>query len=266
MSDSPQRYVARFSDGKTASSRDARVQLGAVGILIEPADGGRGLTWSYDGLTAADPLTTHSIDALLNHSSQPGAALFVPDKGFALALAELSPHLTARAQRMRAARPWLWTAAIAALVAGGIWVADLSPGRTIARLLPDTTRKSLGDQVVAAMTRGRGSCVAPAGLAALSKLTERLSTAAQTKQTFKVVVVDWNIINAFATPGERIVLTRALLRSHPQTEERRKIVAAIPPYAATPALSDNDWTALLRVCMVIEGAADAPRESPPPRA
>jgi predicted Zn-dependent protease len=374
MSEVERTYVARFSDGKTAGSRDAKVQLTDLGVLIEPAGGGEGLLWPYDALTAADPLTTQSIDALLNYPFQPGAALFVPDKGFARALAERSPHLTARAQRMRAARPWLWTAAAAVCITGAIWLSGYSPAKTVARLLPDTARQSLGDQVVASMTRGRATCAAPAGVAALETLMGRLSKAAGTGHAFQVVVVDWDLFNAFATPGERIVVTRALiekaasadevagvlahemghgielhpetglvrglglaaaaelflggaggslanagllltqlsysrvaereadqqalsilkaaeispkgllgffdrlagieksdgdsgfsvLRSHPQTKERREAVAAAAPYPASPALVAEDWTALKAICSVTEGGSEKPPNAPAP--
>ncbi|OYX99839.1 MAG: hypothetical protein B7Y80_09645 [Hyphomicrobium sp. 32-62-53] len=368
-------YVARFSRGPGSGSHDVRVRLTERGVAIEGLDGEAPLIWPYGALAIGEPLSAQSIDALLSYSYQPGAALFVPDKTFARALMEHAPQLTERARRMRSARPWFWAAGGAGLVVAGIWLSGFSPANALARMLPDKARAMLGDQVVASMTNGRATCVAPAGTAALDALTAKLSAAAGTGQRFKVVVADWDVLNAFATPGERIVLTRGLiekaqspdevagvlahemghgielhpetgivrgiglaaateivlggagglanigllltqmsysreaereadghalsilkgaqvspegllaffdrvtdveereggaggisvLRSHPQTEERRAVVAAAERYAATPALDAADWKALQSICTVTEGAETVPSAPPPPR-
>ncbi len=352
-------------------SLDVRVRLTERGVAIYGLEGEAPLIWPYGALAIAEPLSSHSIDALLSYSYQPGAALFVPDKTFARALMEPAPHLTVRARRMRSARPWLWAAGAAGAVVAGIWLSGFSPANALARMLPDKARAMLGDQVVASMTSGRATCVAPAGKAALDALTAKLSSAAGTGQRFKVVVADWDVLNAFATPGERIVLTRGLietaqsadevagvlahemghgielhpetgivrgiglaaatelvlggagglanigllltqmsysrdaereadehalsilkgaqvspdgllgffdrvaqmeendggtgigvLRSHPQTDERRTVVAAAERYPARPALEATDWAALRSICTVTEGTA--PKSAEPP--
>ncbi len=380
MSDTaPPSFVARYSDKSGSASRDVQVRLLVDGITIEEPDtalhGGRFLTWRYRSLSIAEPLSAHSIDALLTSSDHPGAALFVPDKAFARALASQAPQLTTSSHQRRATRPWIWAAGtvIAALVA--VWLSGFSPARAVANLLPGSARDMLGEQVVGSMTRDRATCTAPAGLAALDQLTATLSIAAGTNQHFKVVVVDWDIPNAFATPGQRIVLTRALIesakspdevagvlahemghgiemhpeagivrgigfaaateliiggagsslanigvlltqlsysreaereadahalrilkaakvspqglldffdrmaetekdgdggpgvfRSHPQTQERRKVVAAAVGYSATPALAAKEWAALQSLCSVtttVEQVPDRPLPSPP---
>ncbi len=376
-------YVARFSRGSGMGSGmgsvDVRVRLTERGVAIEGLDRDAALVWPYGALTIAEPLSAQSIDALLSYSYQPGAALFVPDKNFARALMEYAPHLTVRARRMRSARPWFGAAGVAGMIVAGVWLSGFSPASALARMLPDPAREMLGDSVVASMTRGRATCVAPGGVAALEKLTAKLSAAVETGQRFKVVVVDWDVLNAFATPGERIVLTRGLietaqkadevagvlahemghgielhpetgivrgiglaaaaelvlggagglaniglmltqmsysreaereadghalsilkgaqvspdgllaffdrvtdmeereggaggigvLRSHPQTQERRAVVAAAERYAATPALDAADWAALRSICTVTENVepvpADTPKPRPPPR-
>jgi Zn-dependent protease with chaperone function len=367
-------FVARFSAGPGAGSQDVRVRLTDRGVAIDrdPSSPDDTLIWPYGALAIGEPLSAHSIDALLTYSYQPGAALFVPDKMFARALMEHAPQLTVRARRMRSARPWIWAAGLGGVAVAAIWLAGLSPAKSIARMLPDSAREMLGDQAVASMTNGRATCVAPAGLAALDRLTAKLSAAAGPGQRFKVVVADWDMLNAFATPGERIVLTRGLiekaqspdevagvlahemghgielhpeagivrgiglaaatelllggagglanvgllltqmsysrdaereadrhalsilksaqispdgllhffdrvaemekaggaggigvLRSHPQTEERRAVVAAAERAAASPALEARDWAALQSICTVREGGEAAPSQPAP---
>ena len=383
MSDkAPPSFVARYSVKTRSPSRDVRVRLTQDGISIEepdaPSTGGQPLLWRYRSLSIAEPLSAHAIDALLASSDHPGAALFVPDKSFARALASQAPQLTTSSHRRRTTRPWIWAAGTLVALLVAVWLSGFSPAKAVANLLPGSARDMLGEQVVDSMTRDRATCTAPAGLAALDQLTAKLSVAAGTRQHFKVVVVDWNVLNAFAAPGERIVLTRALIerakspdevagvlahemghgiemhpeagivrgiglaaatdliiggaggslanigvlltqlsysreaereadahalkilktakvsphglldffdrmaeiekdgdggpgvfRSHPQTQERREVVAAAVGYSATPALAAKEWAALQSLCSVttrVEPEPDRPAPSPSGRA
>lgn len=204
------RYDGRYSDGRTAAARDVRVALGERGIVIDQNDGAE-LIWPYGALSTAEPISTHAVDALVSYRYQPGASLFVPNGTFARKLAGCAPHLTTRAARRRAAAPWLWVAAAAVLAGLALSAMQLSPARTIAGLLPDRVRDGLGDRTIAAMTEGRKVCATPAGVAAVEALRRRLVAPAPEGASFQIIVVDWALVNAFATPGNRIVLTRGLL-------------------------------------------------------
>lgn len=217
-------HVARFTDGQSASSVDATVNLTDRGVAIYRRGSDEPLLWPYGALDTAEPLTRHAIDALLTYRYQPGATLFVADADFARELVSFAPHLTASAQRWRAARPWLWGAAAAILFAVAISLAGLSPASWVASLLPDSARTMLGKQVLAGMIEGRRVCVAPRGLAALERLTARLSQGVNGK-SFEIVVVDWDLFNAFATPGEQIVLTKGLIDKAEGPDELAGVLA-----------------------------------------
>ena len=220
-----QTFVARFSDGQSAASRDVSVQLTDRGVIIILPGEDKPLVWPYGALSSSEPLSDYSIDALLSYSYQPGAALFVPDPQFARRLHELAPHLHVRAQRWRHARPWIWAAVLAGLAVMIGWMAQLSPSRAIANLLPDGVRDTIGKQVVSSMTENRRVCSAAAGTRALQALTEKLSKAAGGGKTFEVVVVDWDLLNAFATPGDKIVLTRGLIAKAASADEVAGVLA-----------------------------------------
>lgn len=204
-------FEARFGDGKTAAARDVRVGLGARGVVIDRGDGSEPILWPYGALASAEPISSHAIDVLLSYSYMPGASLFVPDGLFARRLAELAPHLTTRAARRRAATPWLWAAAAVVLVIAGASLLQLSPARTIASMLPESVRNGLGDSTIKAMTDGKKVCATPAGTAAVQKLAARLGAGQSSDAKFQITVVDWGLVNAFAAPGNRIVLTRGLI-------------------------------------------------------
>lgn len=218
-------YVARFRDSRAPGSRDARVRLTDRGVTIYLPGEPEPLVWPYGALASSEPLTDHAIDALLTYSYQPDAALFVADARFARRLAEHAPQLSMRARRWQAVRLWAWAALLAGLVVFSGWIAGLSPARAVARMLPDSAREALGEQVVASMTRNKPVCASPAGVAALDALTGKLSRAAGSDKRFKVVVVDWDLMNAFATPGEQIVLTRGLLEKSKSPDEVAGVLA-----------------------------------------
>ncbi len=219
-----QRFEARFSNGQTAGADEVTVELTQTGLVIH-LSGGDSVTWPLAKLATAEPLTTHAIDALVTCSETPGATLFVPGPKFARTLAQVAPQLTASEARWRSARPWIWATVALAALAVFIWQADLSPAHFVANLLPDKVRETMGRQVVGSLTERRRVCDANAGRAALDQLTERLSATVSPPRNFHVVVVDWGLVNAFATPGENIVLTRGLLEQATSSDEVAGVLA-----------------------------------------
>ncbi len=234
-------FYGRLSDGKSARSEDVDVRLGAEGVEFVGQNTPRAV-WPYDSLSAAEPLTDHAIDALLASKEAPGAWLFVGEGTFARALAKRAPQLSARALRWRHARPWVFAAAAAVLVALAIPFFGFSPARAIANLMPDKARTTLGKEVIQSMTSGRRICEAPAGRAALDRLTARLTDAAGGTTKFKVVVSDWDLLNAFAAPGEQIVLTRQLIKKAESSNE----IAGILAHEMGHGLERHPETAVVR--------------------
>jgi predicted Zn-dependent protease len=218
-------HRGRFSDGKTAATRTVEVRLGPRGLELHGLGGEGPLVWPYGALTTGSPLGRDAHDVLVGYTHQKGASLFVEDATFAADLSRAAPHLTARATRWRHATPWLWAFAGVFAIAAAIWAMNLSPTLWLARALPDSTRQALGSQVVRAMTQGRKVCEAPAGRAALDVMMARLSAAAGGSKPFKVVVVDWGLVNAFATAGEQLVLTRGLIDKATSADEVAGVLA-----------------------------------------
>ena len=203
-------FPARYSDGRSAAAVSVSARLVEAGVAIA-VDAGEPLIWPYGALSTAAPLHAGAHDVLVRAANQKGATLFVEDADFATALAGYAPHLTARAVRIRHATPWLWAFAGVLMLAGIVWAMNLSPAKMIAHLLPDRTREALGAQVVRSMSANRRVCASPEGARALSAMVSRLSDASGARKPFRVVVVDWALVNAFAAPGEQIVLTRGLI-------------------------------------------------------
>jgi beta-barrel assembly-enhancing protease len=218
-------YYGRFSDGQSAQARDATVRLGLSGVEIEFATPHQRIVWPYATLKSGEPIRTHAIDVLLTTTSMPGASLFVPNPDFARNLRLSASHLTARAERWRHARPWVFgSAAVVGLIAL-VTAAGWSPIRSVAGFLPDSWRTRLGTHAVDSMTEGHRRCASPNGLAALTRLTERLSKASGTDKKFKVAVYDWSLLNAFAVPGDQIVMTKGLIEKAATPDEVAGVLA-----------------------------------------
>jgi predicted Zn-dependent protease len=218
-------FEGRFSDGRTAAASDVSVRLGPDGIEILRPGTAPPLVWAYAGLSAAQPLSPHAIDVLLGTRSLAGASLFVPSGLFARRLAEIAPRLTTRAVRRREAMPWLGLAAAVVAIAALVSYFQFSPARTVAGLLPDKARTAMGTQVMRSMTSGKRVCTDASGKAALDKLAARLSAAAGGSRTFQIVVVDWGLVNAFAAPGQQIVVTGALISKAESVDEVAGVLA-----------------------------------------
>jgi beta-barrel assembly-enhancing protease len=234
-------YEGRFSDGRTAAALPAAVRLVSQGIEIAPGGGQPSLVWSYGDLAAASPIGRTTGDVLLSCAGKPGVTLFVTDRGFVTALADRASHLTAASQRWRFARPLLAVCAVVALAVAALWVADVSPARGVAGLLPTQVRQALGRQVVKSMSQRRGVCDTPEGSAALGRLTERLSAAVDGKR-FNINVLNWSLVNAFAAPGEQIVLTRGLIEQAKSPDE----VAGVLAHEMGHGLELHPETAIIR--------------------
>lgn len=219
-----QRFEARFSDGKTAGSKEAEVEVtnGALSIHVS---GGETFVWPLQQLETAEPLSAHAVDALVTCPITPGATLFVPGPRFARALAEVAPQLNASAARWQTARPWILTTLGVIAIGVLVWLADLSPARFVASLLPQEARQTMGRQVVASLTAKRRICETTDGKAALDQLATRLTSTLSSDSKFSIVVIDWGLVNAFATPGENIVLTRGLLEKATSSDEVAGVLA-----------------------------------------
>ena len=215
----------RYSDGHTAASWRARVTLTGSSIVIERGSGETPLVWPLTGLETAEPIDRSAIDVLIHEPGHGGATLFVPESAFSRELARRAPHLAAGAQRWRVARVWVWLTLALAAVAAFFAFTDVSPSRGIARLIPHKTRVIIGRQVINSMKGASPFCDAPAGKAALQALVTRLETANGGTTKFVVKVADSNVVNAFAAPGEQIVIMRGVLDKAESPDEVAGVLA-----------------------------------------
>lgn len=219
-------YRARYSDGLSAVAHEATVRLGVMGLEIYvPGAAGGVVKWPYASLRAGQPIGRRLQPVVITSGGQERATLYVDDAALLRRLGEVVPALTARHVRLRKAAPWIIAVGAAALVALIVWGLQLSPARTIAGMLPERARQAIGKQTIESMTHDRQLCVAPDGKVALEHLTQRLLTGAPGAPQFRLVVIDWGLVNAFATAGSQIVLTRGLIAGAQSPDEVAGVLA-----------------------------------------
>jgi beta-barrel assembly-enhancing protease len=137
------------------------------------------------------------------------ASLFVDDTQFLAHLLARAPHLKLVQERWRTARPGLVVGALALTAFAATWALDLSPAKGLASTMPEKARASLGAHVIRTMP-AKGTCNHPEGRRALDTLVRRLMPNGPVTGD-NVTVLDWNVLNAFAVPGHRIVLSRRII-------------------------------------------------------
>jgi Zn-dependent protease with chaperone function len=215
----------RFTAGRMLPAVDGTASLGVTGIEIDLGPGQSKHLWHYAALKVLEPIRPNAIDLLLSSRDAPGASLFIQGHDFATNLVEYAPHLSVRAIRWHRSRQWLLLLALAIGIFFASYAVGWSPLKSFAGALPDGWRQRLGNAARESMTEGHKQCADADGLAALARLTERLSKAAPAGTSFNVRVYDWSLMNAFAVPGGQIVLTKGLIDKSESADEVAGVLA-----------------------------------------
>lgn len=218
--------VGHLSDGRTAAAAPVQVWLSAEGVEFARAGEAEVDTWPYAAVRCAVPLTARSRDVLLSLAPAGAETLFIAQPAFVRALKARAPALSAARQRWQALRPALAVVVAVAAVGAGVRLLHLHPAQALARLMPQHTREAIGHNVVASLTRTRKPCETPATRAAIDRLTARLAAAAADRPpAVHVILVDWQLVNAFAVPGGQIILTRGLVEKARSPDEVAGVLA-----------------------------------------
>lgn len=94
-----------------------------------------------------------------------------------------------------------------------------------ARVVPVTWEEALGEQTAANLAPPARRCVQPAAQRAIDGIVSRLILERPSPYTFRVIVVDDRIVNAFAAPGGYVIVMRGLLERTRSAEELAGVLA-----------------------------------------
>ena len=217
------RVDARFFDGETARDHPVSAEFVPEGLAIEGLEVSRRV-WSLSGLVAISPIEA-GHPTRLGHDAVPGARLVMTDAAFVRELVARAPHL-AGGLNVRKAGRWAAIVAACALLTAGVLYLTLSYApQTLAFVLPESWRNTLGDQVEATLASGAKLCATSKDNATLRTLSRRLAEGNPEAPAFELKVYDIGIVNAFAMPGDRIVLTRKLIETAEAPDEVAGVLA-----------------------------------------
>ena len=171
------------------------------------------------------PVTAGATDVVLSLKPNGSQTLFVANPAFSQALLARASDLSPTRLRLLGLRPGIATVAIVAALAATVRFFELHPAQTIARMLPQQTREAMGRSVVAQLTGHMKQCDGASGRIALDRLAGRLIAASGNSTPVRVVMVDWALVNAFATPGGQIIMTRGLVQKAASPDEVAGVLA-----------------------------------------
>lgn len=242
-------FHASYFDGRSAAQWQVTVQPAADGLRIVAKDGEVLAFWPYDNIQVIDEVV---ISNHLRLRQKDGSArLSVADPGLLEELpAGLGAARQATANRRRLARnPLLVLAAICAAMVV-LWVGFPVVVRVTAAVIPVSWERALGDWVLEDVLEflalfdddEAAVCEDAAGTAALARLTGDLAAVSGSPYDFRVLVVDFDMTNAFALPGGAIVIFGGLIDFAETPEE----VAGVLAHEMAHVIKRHGTEALLR--------------------
>jgi len=223
MTEQPE-SAAVFFDGAVSKRRVVSLAFGEALEISE--DGARLASWRYDEIrrvSAEDGvLRLHATDA------PPLARLELRDPEAQARIAQLCGNLgqpIARDVSTKAVVFWS-LAAVASILALVFFAVPLAAG-AIAQLTPVALEMKLGvaaDNQIRLVFRG-DDCTAPAGVAALNKMSQALQKAADLRIPANMVALSSKTPNAFALPGGKVYILSGLLAKAKNQDEVAGVLA-----------------------------------------
>jgi beta-barrel assembly-enhancing protease len=214
---------AIYFDGETA--RDQNVTLRREGNSLEFLGESTPLTtWTIGGLHPIDP-PTPGQPFRITHDQKPGARLIIRDQAFIDEIVSLNSHLKGGYSLRHVGQVLGWTAAgLAGLAALGYVCMTILPHH-IAKILPSDMKNRWGTEVVNSLVGSSKRCETPESNAAVSAMVAALAEGGSELPPVSVEVYDMSLVNAFAVPGGRVILTRGLINEASTPSEVTGVLA-----------------------------------------
>ncbi len=220
-------WNGRWSDGKTAAAKEVGIELSETALRFRPADapGAEPTEWPYDLIRSPHPVHIDDRTVLLSFHTKPGERLFIEDKDFAKRILDQAPEITHGAHQWSLLKWPLGIAASIVLFWALTYFNIISPANTLAFMLPEQARISLGKGVINTIRNNKKICSTPQGDRALEKLLIRLNPAITNHKNYSVKIVDLNFVNAFAAPGNQIMVSGKLIREAANADEVAGVIS-----------------------------------------
>lgn len=222
-------FTAQFYDGKTTNVYNVIVKIVGEELILEDLT-----RW---------PLTSLQLNGrALTSSKQPEARLLIADDALYAEILSVIPSKNIQASGVQ--HSWKILILIGllslALFIGAFWgIPQAAP--FVAKLIPHSWDDRIGKSVIFDIVEDLPQCTAPEGVAALNKLKTRLVG----DQDFDIRVIKFNNNepNAFAVPGNHLVIMNGLLEFADNPDE----VAGVLAHEIGHAISHHPTAGIIRL-------------------
>jgi len=221
-------HAAIFLDGTSAREHAAQFGVSPAGISLNAA--GHAYFWDTAGLELVDQ-SDGGARVRFSHASLPDARLIVSDAAGIALIRDIMPRIFSnRRGGVRRDMRRLGIGA-AGLAVGVLIIISALPliVSLLASLVPTSVEHDLGTDTQRAFMRlmpaARQSCVDPAGLAVLQRMTDELLVGQELDPPPRVKVVPDDLVNAVAFPGGQVMIFRGLIQKARSAEEIAGVLA-----------------------------------------
>ena len=206
------RDVARFVDGKSARSHIVSLEFAESAINLTSVDGEVWL-WRYPSIRRL-PAEGAGYLPVFSSLDMPDARLVLDDPALLAAFAERCPNLDALLKSN-----WRTFAVVSGWIGGAILLVALGYfglprlAASFAPLIPESWETRLGDRAEGSFEAllDAKPCLSGDGASAMEALVSRLSNASALEHKPHVQILRHAMVNAFALPGNRIVITTGMI-------------------------------------------------------
>lgn len=222
-------FKARYFDGKTSQPLEASVEILSEGLQISSVTNPQEtILWPAKDLQIME-LPVENRPAVIGCKKYQGARLIIAERSPYLAIFTLVPNKNIKHASV-ATHGWRNTGILLLvsilILIGLLWgIPYASP--YLAKQIPADWDDTIGQYVAKNMVQDYEQCVSPQGLKALQKIVDKLSkkTPIQNVLDVKVVQSGQKEINAFAVPGNHIVIFDGLLQYADNPDEVAGVLA-----------------------------------------
>lgn len=223
----PTSWHGRWSDGQTAAAHPVEIEFQSNALVFRPEDvaGAPLHQWAYASIHSPNPVYADSEHVLLTSTDHPGERLFIDDPVFAKRILQSAPNVTGRSHQWALLKWPLGIAAALVLFWALTFFDFLSPANSLAHILPDRARTTIGTGIIKTIRQDKKICREAAGLKALDKIITRITPAIPEEITPTIEVADINYVNAFAAPGDKIIVSGKLIEQARTPDEIAGVIA-----------------------------------------
>jgi beta-barrel assembly-enhancing protease len=218
--------VARFVDGRSAQSHAVSLEFTQSALELTSSDGAI-WRWSYPAIRRR-PVEGAANEPTFSSLDMPDARVVLEDRTLLPLFADRCPNLDALLKPNRRTFAILsgWIGgAILLVVLGYFGLPRLA--EALVRIIPEAWETRLGDHSERGLESALDGkpCPRGDGDAAFDALTLRLSNAAGLEHKPRVLILRHAMVNAFALPGNRIVITTGMITYLEASDELAGVLA-----------------------------------------